>query len=93
MISSDYITQKATEKMNKYVVLQIECEPILEQKCWNYPCVIDATGMVEKNLKKKPGRIAGHLNIHNLRDQQSSEQPIYYRKYYILQKVLSIKPD
>ena len=64
-ISSDYnIQKKATEKMSKYVDLQIECQRVWNKKV--IQVIIGATGIVEKNFKKYVGRIPGCHNIYNL---------------------------
>ena len=50
-IPSDYnIQKKATEKMNKYVDPQIECQRIWNKKVEVIPVIIGATGIVDKNL-------------------------------------------
>ena len=82
-IPSDYnIQKKATEKMSKYVDLQIECQRIWNKKV---PVIIDATGIADKNIKKCVGR-PGCYNIYSL---QRSAIP---GTAHILRKVLSIKP-
>ena len=87
-ISSDYnIQRKATEKMSKYVDLQIECQGIWNKKVEVIPVIIGATGIVDKNIKKYVGRIPGHHNIYSL--QRSAT----LGTAHILRKVLSIKPD
>ena len=70
--------------MKKYVDLQIEC-----QRLWNkkVEVIIDATGIVDKDIKKYVGRIPGCHNIYSL--QRSAILGIAH----ILLKVLSIKPD
>ena len=60
------IQKKATEKINKYVDLQIECKSLRHKKVEVIPVIIGATGLVEKNLKIYLGRIPGHHDIHNL---------------------------
>ena len=51
-IPSDYnIQKKATEKMNKYVDLQIEYQRILNKKVEVIPVIIGTTGKVHKNIK------------------------------------------
>ena len=87
-IPSDYsIQKKATEKMSKYVDLQIECQKTMEQEGEVIPAIIGATGIVDKNIKKCVGRIPGCHNIYSL---QSSA---ILGTAHILRKVLSIKPD
>ena len=87
-IPSDYnIQKKATEKMSKYVDLQIECQRIWNKKVEVIPVIIGATGIVDKNIKKYVGRIPGCHNIYSL---QRSAIP---GTAHILRKVLSIKPD
>ena len=87
-IPSDYnIQKKATEKMNKYVYLQIECERIWNKKVEVIPVIIGATGIVDKNIKKYVGRIPGFYNIYSL---QRSAIP---GTAHIPRSVLLIKPD
>ena len=63
-IPSDYnIQKKATEKMRKYVDLQIECQRLWNKKVEVIPVIIGATGIVDKNIKKYVGRIPGCHNI------------------------------
>ena len=51
-IPSDYnIQKKATEKMSKYVDLQIECQRMWNKKVQVIPIIIGATGIVEKAFK------------------------------------------
>ena len=57
-IPSDYnIQKKSTEKMSKYVDLQIECKRLWNKKVEVIPVIIGATGTVDKNIKKYVGRI------------------------------------
>ena len=87
-IPSDYnIQKKATEKMSKYVDLQIECQRLWNKKVEVIPVIIGATGIVDKNIKKYVRRIPGCHNIYSL--QISAISTIAH----ILRKVLSIKPD
>ena len=66
-IPSDYnIQKKATEKMSKYVDLQIECQRLWNKKVEVIPVIIGATGIVDKNMKKYVGRIPGCHNIYSL---------------------------
>ena len=59
-IPSDYnIQKKATEKMSKYVDLQIECQRLWNKKVEVIPVIIGATGILDKNIKKYVGRIPG----------------------------------
>ena len=52
-IPSNYnIQTKATEKMSKYVDLQIECQRLWNKKVEVIPVIIGATGIVDKNIKK-----------------------------------------
>ena len=52
-ITNDYnILKKATEKMNKYVDIQIECQRLWNKKVEVIPVIIGATGIVDKNIKK-----------------------------------------
>ena len=66
-IPSDYnIQKKVTEKMSKYVDLQIECQRLWNKKVEVIPVLIGATGIVDKNIKKYIGRIPGCHNIYSL---------------------------
>ena len=87
-IPSDCNIQKnATEKMNKYVDLQIECHRLWNKKVEVIPGIIGATGIVDKNIKKYVGRIPGCHNIYSL------QRSAILGTVHILRKVLSIKPD
>ena len=64
VIQSNYnIQKKATEKMRKYVGLQIGCQRLWNKKVEVIPVIIGATGIVDKNIKKNVGRIPGCHNI------------------------------
>ena len=66
-IPSDYnIQKKATEKMSEYVDLQIECQRLWNKKVEATPVIVDAPGIVDKNIKKYVGRIPGCHNIYSL---------------------------
>ena len=85
-IPNDYnIQKKATEKMSRYVDLQIECQRLLNKKVEVIPVIIGATGIVDKNIKKYVGRIPGHHNIYNL------QKSAILGTAHILRDVLSIK--
>ena len=87
-IPSDYnIQKKATEKMSKYVGLQIECQRLWNKKVEVIPVIIDSTGIVDKNIKKYVGRISGCHNIYSL------QRSAILGTVHILRKILSIKPD
>ena len=87
-IPSDYnIQKKATDKMNKYVGLQIEYQRVWNKKVEIIPVIIGATGIVDKNIKKYVGRIPGCHNIYSL------QRSAILGTAHILRKVLSIKPD
>ena len=87
-IPSDYNIQKnVTEKMSKYVDLQIECQRIWNKKVEVISVIIGGTGIVDKNIKKYFGRIPGCHNIYNL------QRSAILGTAHILRKVLSIKPD
>ena len=87
-IPSDYnIQKKATEKMSKYVGLQIECQGLWNKKVEVIPVIIGATGIVDKNIKKYGGRIPGCHNIYSL------QRSAILGTVHILRKVLSVKPD
>ena len=66
-IPSDYnIQKKATEKMIKYVDLQIEYQILWNKKVEVILVIIGATGIVDKIIKKYVGRIPSHHNIYSL---------------------------
>ena len=81
------IQKKATEKMNKYVDLQIKCQGIWNKRVEVIPVIIGATGIVDKNIKNYVGRIPGCHNIYSL------QRSAILGTAHILRKVLSIKPD
>ena len=80
------IQKKATEKISKYVDLQIECQRICNKKVELIPIIIGANGIVDKNIKKYVGRIPGCHNIY------SQWRSAILRTAHILRKVLSTKP-
>ena len=87
-IPSDYnIQKKATEKMNKYIDLQIVCQRIWNKKVEVILVIIGATGIVDKNIKKYVGRIPGYHNIYSL------QRSAILGTAHIHRKVLSIKLD
>ena len=87
-IPSEYnIQKKATEKISKYVDLQIECQRLWNKKVEVIPVIIGATGIVDKNIQKYAGRIPGCHNIYSL------QRSAILGTAHILWKVLSIKPD
>ena len=87
-IPSDYnIQKKTTEKMSKYVDLQIGCQRIWNKKVEVIQVIIGATGILDKNIKKYVGRIPGCHNIYSL------QRLAILGTAHILRKVLSIKPD
>ena len=87
-IPSDYnIQKKATEKMTKYVDLQLECQRMWDETVEVVPIFTGATGVVEKNLKKYINRIPACHNVYNL------QRLAILGIAHILRKVLSIKPD
>ena len=62
-IPSDYnIQKKATEKITKYVGLQLECQRMWDKTVEVVPIIIGAKGLVEKYLNRIPG---GH-NVYSL---------------------------
>ena len=86
--ASDYIIQKkATEKMSKYVDLQIECQRIWNKKVEVILIIIGGTGIVDKSIKKYVGRMPGCHNIYSL------QRSAILGTTHILRRVLSIKPD
>ena len=87
-IPSDYNIQKnATEKMSKYVDLQIECQRLWNKKVEVIPVTTGETGIVDKYIKKYGGRIPGCHNICSL------QRSAILGTAHILRRVLSIKPD
>ena len=87
-IPSDYnIQKKTTEKMSKYVDLQIECQRLWNKKVEVIPAITGATGIVDKNIKKYVARIPGCHNIYSL------QRSAILGTKHILKKVLSIEPD
>ena len=82
-----YNIQKATEKMTKYVDLQIECQRMWDKTVEVVLIMIGATGVVEKNVKKSLNRIPICHNVYNL------QRSAILGSAHILRKVLSIKPD
>ena len=65
-IPSDYnIQKKATDKMSKYVDLQIEYQRLWNKKVEVIPVIIGATGIVDKNIKEGVGSSpAWHYTFH-----------------------------
>ena len=87
-IPSDYnIKKKATEKMSKYVDLQIECQRLWNKTVEVIPVTIGVTGIVDKSIKNYVRRIPGCHNIYSL------QRSAILGTAHILRKVLSIKPD
>ena len=87
-IPSEYnIQKKATEKMSKYVDLQIEYQRIWNKKVEAIAVIIGATGIVDKNIKNYVGRIPGCHNIYSL------QRSAILGTSHIHRKVLSIKLD
>ena len=71
-IPSDYnIQKKATEKINKYVAIQIECQRMWNKRVQVVPVIIGATGVTDKNIKKYIGKILATTASITYRDQQS----------------------
>ena len=85
--SDNNIQKKATEKMCKYIGVQIECQRLWNKKVEVIPVSIGATGIVDKNIKKYVGRIPGCHNIYSL------QRSAILGTAHIIWKVLSIKPD
>ena len=84
----DYnIQKKPTEKMSKYVNLQIEHQKMWNKKVEVILIIIRATGVVERNIKKYLQRILSQHNIYTL------QRSAILGTGQILRKVLSIKPD
>ena len=73
--------------MSRYVDLKIECQRIWNKRVEIIPVIIDANGIVDKNIKKYVGRISGCHNIYSL------QRSAILGTAHILRKVLSIKPD
>ena len=86
-VPSDYnIRDKSTEKLSKYVDLQIECQRMWDKRVEVIPVIIGATGIVDKTLKKFLCRIPGQHYIYNL------QRSAILSTAHILRKVLSIVP-
>ena len=87
-VPSDYnIQKKATEKMSKYVDLQIECQRMWKKKIEAIPIITGATWIVEKGIQSYLQKILGKHNLYNL------QRSAILGMAQILRKVLSIKPD
>ena len=87
-IPSDCNIQKnATEKMSKYVDLQIECQRMWNKKVEVIPIIIGATGIVKKGIQSYLQKIPCKHNLYNL------QRSAILGTAHILRKVLSIKPD
>ena len=87
-ILSDYnIQKKATDKMSKYVDLQIKCQRMWDKKVEVIPLIIGATGVVDRNIQSCLKKISGKHNIYNL------QRSAILGTAHILRKVLSIKSD
>ena len=87
-IPNEYnIQKKATEKMSKYVDLQIECQRMWNKKVEVIPIIIIATRIVEKGIQSYLQKIPGKHNLYNL------QRSAILGTVHILRKVLSIKPD
>ncbi len=87
MTNDHNIQKKATEKMLKYVDLQIECQRMWTNKVEVVPIVIGATGVVERNMTKYLNKIPGKHNVYNL------QRSAVLGTAHILRKVLSIKSE
>ena len=71
-IPSDYnIQKKATEKMSKYVDLQIECQRMWNKKVEEVAIIIGATGIVEKGIESYLHKISGKHNLYKCKGQPS----------------------
>ena len=87
-ISGDYsIQKKATEKMTKYVDLQMESQRMCDKTVEVMQIIIGATGVVEVILMKYVNGIPGCHNVYNL------QRSAILGTTHIPRKVLSIKPD
>ena len=87
-IPSDYnIQKKTTEKMSKYVDLQIECQRMWNKKVQVISIIIGATGIVEKGIQSYLQKIPGKHNLYNL------QRSAMLGTAHILRKLLSIKLD
>ena len=70
-IPSDYSIQKqATEKMSKYVDLQIECQRLWNKKVDVIPVIIGATGIVERASRIMLEEYQAAIRSTACRDQQ-----------------------
>ena len=76
LILSDYkIQKKTTEKMSKYVALQIECQKMWDKKVEVIPIIIGTTGVVERNITTYLQRIPGQHNIYNIQSSAIPDGP------------------
>ena len=73
--------------MSKYAYLQIECQRLWNKKVEDIPVIVTITAIIDKNIKKYVGRIAGCHNIYSL------QRSAILGTAHILRKVLSIKSD
>ena len=60
------IQKKATERISKYVDLQIECQRMWNKKVEVMPIIIGTTEIVAKNIQSYLKKIPGKHNIYNL---------------------------
>ena len=88
VIPSDYdIQKKATEKITKYVDLQIKCQRLWDKAIEVVPIIIEVARVIERNLKKYLNGIPGCHNVYNL------QKWAILGTAHILRKVPSIKSD
>ena len=86
-IPSDYnIQKKTTEKISKYIDLQIECQRMWNKTVEVISVIVGATGVVEERLKTDLKHIPGRHNIHNVQGSA------ILGTAHILRRALSIIP-
>ena len=79
--SNHNIQKKATEKMSKYVDLQMECQRLWNKKVEVILVNIGATGIVDKNIKKYAGRYQAAITSTACRDEQFYKLHISLGRY------------
>ena len=86
-IPSDYnIQKKATEKMSKYIDLQIEFQRLWNKKVEVIPVIIGATRIVDKNIKKyEPKCFLNNRTVFGKRDKLSTG---YSWLHQVLKKIV-----
>ena len=76
---------KTTEKLNKYIDLEIEVERTWGLKATTVPVVMGALGTIKKDMENYTNKIPGNINIHEL------QKITLLSTAHLLRRVLSIK--